>query len=180
MELKEKEQLHTTFCQITGYKVPKDYFLDADCYGLKKHGKYIAGFILKRGTLPKLRSYQEIPIEERAAIDDKYFDHTADLTGYFITDRRYGLRFTAYMVLIVALYRTRYFIYSYDVDNLRLKKYYGHGKPTLLYSGPPALVAGYSEQQPDVNVEVLTKMGVLRIFIQRTKKLVKLSWHKAF
>lgn len=172
MELKEKEQLHGTFCRITGYKIPKDYFLSADCYGLKKKGKYVAGFILKRDALPTLRSFQEIPIDARTFVDDKYFTKTADMTGYFIADKRYGLRFTVYLVLVVLFYRTRYFIYSYDLTNIGLGKYYSHGNPTLLYSGPPALLPGYTEQQPDVNVEILTKWGILKIFGQRTRKML--------
>lgn len=173
--LKEKKALHTKFCQITGYNIPMGYFLTASCYGLKIKGEYVGGFILKRGILRQLRAYQEMPERWKAQYESKKYDferNTVDMTGYFLTDKKYGLKFTWFLVKTIFLYPTKYFVYSYDSDNEKLKNYYSYGKPRLLYVGYPDLIEGYEKQQPPVNVEILSKWGILKIFLARTKKVI--------
>lgn len=177
-----KRSLWMRFCEITGYHIPLSYFLLADCYGLRdKDGVgFVAGFVLKRGHLEDLRVWQEIPeCEEKERARQLLSTRVvADTTGYFLQDKKRGFIFTLYFALTVLFYPASFFIYSYDRDNLRLKKYYGHGLPLLLYSGTPALIDGYTEAQPPINAEMLTKYGVFRIFLMRTKKLItsRMRW----
>jgi len=170
-----KRALWLRFCDITGYSIPFSYFLSADCYGLhdKDGVSFVAGFVLKRGPLEDLRVWQEIPEGDEKERARQLLSRkvVADTTGYFVQNEN-GFMFTLYFAFTVLLYPASYFMYSYDRDNMRLKKYYGRGFPHLLYSGVPALISGYTERQPPVNVEILTKYGVLRIFAMRTKQLL--------
>lgn len=174
-DLEEKAKLHTKFCQITGYSIPVCYFLTAPCYGLKINEEYVGGFILKHGRLRQLRAYQEMPELWQAQYESEKYDfemNTVDMTGYFLTDKKYGVKFTWFLVKTIFFCTKKYFIYSYDLDKDKLKKYYSYGKPRLLYSGYPVLIDGYGEQQPPVNVEILSKWGILKIFLARTKKAI--------
>jgi len=170
---KDKSSLHACFCKVTGYNIPVSYFLNADCYGVKHDGEFVGGFVIKKDLLLNLRSFQEIPLTLVPSLPyNKYRNKTADLTGYFLMDKRYGLKLTWLFVKTIVFYSSKYFIYSYDVSNLRLGRYYAAGDPTLLHSGIPALIEGYTEEQPPVNVEILSKWGIVKIFIYRTRKMV--------
>lgn len=168
----DKSALHEAFCSVTGYRVPRHYFLGADCYGIRNlEGAFVGGFVLRKGHISTLRSYQEIPNLSRPyiSINSRAKEYT-DITGYFLTDKRYGLRLTWCFVKTVLLYPSSSFIYSYSCADTRLGRYYSYGHPKLIYSGLPALVEGYTEQQPEVNVEMLSKWGIVKIFINRCKK----------
>jgi hypothetical protein len=172
--LQDKSKLHAIFCKITGYRIPTSYFLSADCYGVKQDedGEFVGGFVLKKGHLFDLRSFHEIPLTVVPSLPyTKYMNTTADLTGYFLRDKRYGLKLTWFFVKTIVFYNSKYFIYSYDVSNTGLGKYYASGDPTLLYSGIPALIEGYTEEQAPVNVEILSKWGIVKIFLHRTRKM---------
>lgn len=170
----DKLGLWEAFCHLTGYNIPSSYFLSADCYGIKHKGKYVGGFIIHQDILFRLRAFNEIPKDNLEKINiEKYIHTTADLTGYFITSKKHGFALTCCFVLSVMTHRAKHFIYSYDTDNKRLERYYGNGKPVRLYSGIPALIEGYSSPQPPVNVEILTKFGIFRIFLNRTLKMLR-------
>jgi len=170
---KDKSGLHASFCKITGYQIPLSYFLGADCYGVKHGGEFVGGFVIKKDHLFNLRSFQEIPLPLLVSSlpYNEYGNRTADITGYFLKDKRYGLKLTWFFVKTIVLYDSKYFVYSYDVSNTRLGNYYAAGDPTLLYSGVPARIEGYTEDQPPVNVEVLSKWGIVKIFLYRTRKM---------
>lgn len=174
----DRRLLCQRFCDVTGYKIPLSYFLSADCYGLRGEGDrgFVAGFVLRRNLsgLDDLRVWQEVPEgrekeESRRLLEGKV---VADTTGYFLEDKKRGFIFTLYFALISLFYPAHFFIYSYDRNNLSLARYYGHGRPKKLYTGRPTILEGYTEEQPEVNIEVLTKWGILRIFLMRTKKLI--------
>jgi hypothetical protein len=169
---KDKSSLHASFCKVTGYRIPTSYFLGADCYGVKHGDEFVGGFVIKKDHLFNLRSFQEIPLTIVSSLPyNKYRNKTADLTGYFLKDKRYGLKLTWFFVKTIVFYKSTYFVYSYDVSNTRLGKYYASGDPTLLYSGIPALIEGYTEEQAPVNVEILSKWGIVKIFLYRTRKM---------
>ncbi len=166
-------KLHDTFCKTTGYSIPFTYFITADCYGLKVDDRFVCGFVLKSGSLYDLRAFQELPI----FLQDYYFKSydldgkTADLTGLFIKNKKYSFLFSIYMLKVILFYKAKYFIYSYDLDNLKLKKHYSLGNTNQLYEGYPNLIHGYIDQQPPVSVDICTKAQVAKYTYHKILKL---------
>jgi len=173
----EVEAFQKEFNSVLGYStVPLEYFESGDCFAMLIDYKIVAGFCLVSG-FDHLRSAQQLPDHIREDFRKNYpdvVDNLADFTGYFINTKNklYGALFTTYLVFICALYPKKYFIYSYLISETRLGRYYGSGDPIKVYTGKPEHLEGHHENMEEEHVEILSKFGIFKIFVYRTKKLI--------
>lgn len=135
-------------------------------------GKMTAGYCLVHLPVHRLRSILQIPFCHQLFGDDD-FENVAEFTGYFITDKTYGVLFTLHLVLTILFHKANKFVYSYPVSQSGLGRYYGKGNPLRIYCGPPDHLEGHSGKMESENVEILTKMGIIKIFLNRTKKFIR-------
>lgn len=173
----EIEAFQKEFNSILGYStVPLEYLESGDCFVLLVNHKLVAGFCLVSG-FDNLRSIQQLPENVREDCKTKYpyiVDNLADFTGYFINTKSklYGILFTIYLVLVCATYPKKYFIYSYLISETRLGKYYSSGSPLKIHTGKPEHLNGHHDTMEEEHVEVLSKIGIFKIFLYRTKRLI--------
>ncbi len=174
--VKDIMKFQRTFNKILGYSsIPYSYFKSGDCHAMFDGKRMVAGFCLVRG-FSNLRAIQQLPKEK---VDWLAREHghmvgsMADFTGYFITDKKYGLKFTIYLVKTCLFHPCRYFVYSYLVTETGLEKYYGSGKPLRVHTGKPEHLSGHHESMDEEHVEILSKWGIVRIFLYRTKRWIK-------
>lgn len=180
-----------TFNEVLGYStVPYDYFESGDCHAMFVDGEMVAGFCLVPG-FDNLRSWRQIPKFVRDRLPLRVFGDMShclcDFTGYFIKDKKYALRFTLYLVKTCLFnapfnnlpngrsgyrYRCKYFIYSYQVTEYGLERYYGSGKPLRLHTGAPEHLDGHHGIMEPEHVEILSRWGIVRIFAYRTKRWI--------
>jgi hypothetical protein len=166
------------FNQAIGYSnVPWQYYASGDVYALIVNNKMQAGFVLIPGYF-NLRSILQIPDE----IQVKYFNenpkialHLCDNTGYFINTVSFwqGIIFTLFLTIICLFYREKYFVYTYPVTDVALQKYYGSGNPIRIHTGIPEHLPGHSDHMESEHVEILSKLGIIKIFIYRTKRILR-------
>jgi hypothetical protein len=131
-----------------------------------------AGYCLVHLPIHRLRSVIQIPYCH-IYFGEQWLKNTAEFTGYFITGKKYGFFFTLHLVLTILSHKADRFVYSYPVAQKGLARYYGWGSPTRLYSGPPEPLDGHTGDMKSEHVEVLTKWGIVKIFLNRTKKLLR-------
>ena len=167
-------EFHRKFCNHIEYQVPLEYFEKGSCYALIVNGEIVAGFCLVYRPANELRSLQQVPYFCHTLYKDEFVYRVAEFTGYFIDKKSYAFKFTMNLVRIVLLSPAHYFVYSYPVDQKRLGKYYAKGKPIRIYSGKPRRLEGHPEGLDEERVEVLTKWGIVRIFLHRTRKYLRL------
>ena len=166
------------FNNLLGYSsVPFEYFMGGNCYVMLVNGEITAGFCLVDGFF-ELRSIKQIPTPTKILIDFTYVNNLCDFTGYFMLNKKYSFLFTLYLTVACLFYKKSNFIYSYQISEVGLGKYYAAGCPKLVYSGLPEKLEGHHDHMEPENVEILTKFGILRIFLSRTvkflaKKLIK-------
>jgi len=175
------ERFKNAFCSRISYDIPSTYFKKGECYALLEDEKTITsegtmnririvgGFCLIHDLPWKLRSIKQIPEDAfLQATRDLPTLKTAEFTGYFLNDKKYGLLFTSHLVKTCLLHKASRFVYSYPTRQTGLEKYYSKGKPRRLYSGLPAKLPGHKDKMEDENVEVLTRWGIIKIFMART------------
>lgn len=167
------------FNRVIGYSnVPWQYHASGECYALINNGKMEAGFCLIPGWF-NLRAVLQMPEEKQRAFydNDKMTRNLCDLTGYFINGASFyrGLVFTLFLVMKCLLYKKKYFIYTYPEHEHGLEKYYAKGNPKRIHTGIPVKLSGHSDNMESEHVEVLTRLGVCRIFYCRTKRLLELK-----
>jgi hypothetical protein len=176
----EIHHFQKTFNAILGYSnVPLEYFSEGDCHAMFDGDKMVAGFCLVKGFL-NLRAIKQLPrsrIEWLIKHRGYMAKSMADFTGYFITNKKYGLKFTIYLVKTCLFHPCNYFVYSYLVTEYGLEKYYGSGKPLRVHTGEPEHLPGHHETMEPEHVEILSKWGIVRIFEYRTKRWIR-SWFK--
>jgi len=176
---KDIKLFQKTFNDILGYStVPYEYFESGDCHAMFDGDKMVAGFCLVRGFY-NLRSIMQLPLSVIGFLRHKQHivKSLADFTGYFISNKKYGLRFTIYLVKTCLLHPCNYFVYSYLVTEYGLERYYGSGKPLRIHTGAPEHLPGHHSVMEPEHVEILSKWGIVRIFLYRTKRWVK-SWFR--
>lgn len=165
-----------TFNTVLGYSsVPYSYFLDGECHAMFDGERMVAGFCLVRG-FSHLRSIQQLPQEKIDWISQNHGYMTrrlADFTGYFIKNKKYGLKFTIYLVKTCLLHPCRYFVYSYLVTEYGLERYYGSGRPLRVHTGRPQHLPGHHDDMAEEHVEILSKLGIVRIFLYRTRRWIQ-------
>ena len=176
-KLKKMEDIilfQKTFNDILGYStIPYVYFKSGECHAMFDGDKMVAGFCLVKGFY-NLRAIKQLPLEKMNWLRQKYprmLTRMADFTGYFITDKKYGIPFTLYLVKTCLLHSCWYFIYSYLVTEYGLERYYGSGNPLRIHTGKPEHLDGHHENMEEEHVEILSKWGIVKIFWYRTKRM---------
>lgn len=168
-----------TFNGILGYStVPYAYFASGDCHAMFDGERIVAGFCLVKG-FHDLRAIQQLPQDKIRWLEEHHrymVNSLADFTGYFITNKKYGLKFTIYLVKTCLFHKCKYFIYSYLVTEYGLERYYGSGKPLRVHTGEPEHLSGHHAVMEPEHVEILSKWGIVRIFIYRTKRWLNIVW----
>lgn len=157
------------FCKQISYRVPLQFFEDEEVWGLYKDGKLVGGFALI--SKKPLRSLEQIPNASWESLWDT--DYFCEFTGYWIDDKKLGVPFTIWLVIRSLLRKESYFVYSYPVSDTKLERYYSYGKPIKIYKGEPQKLEGHTSFMEPEFVEILTKLGIVRIFWYRTKKVLK-------
>ena len=174
-EFKEYTRL---FNKAIGYSnVPWQYYASGEIWAAIKDNQIKGGFVLVPGYF-NLRSILQMPenIQEQKYKDHlKMMNNLCDNTGYFLNGVSFweGIWFTFYMILVCLFYKKGYFVYTYPVTDTGLEKYYGSGDPILIHSGVPEHLPGHSDEMEPENVEIITRLGVLKIFIYRTKRMFR-------
>lgn len=163
---------HSLFCDEISYNIPLEYFRSGDCYALFVGGKMTGGYCLVHLPAYRLRSIEQIPHNEIFWMNPKYIN-MAEFTGYFIKEKRYGFLFTLHLVKTILFHKADWFVYSYPVSQKALGRYYGKGRPIRLFVGPPEQLEGHTSKMESESVELLTKTGIVRIFLHRTFKFLK-------
>jgi len=175
-DIKDIFLFQKTFNDILGYStVPIEYFQSGECHAMFDGNEMVAGFCLVKG-FENLRSIQQLPSERISWIrwhHSHMVKNLADFTGYFIKNKKYGLKFTIYLVKTCMLHSCRYFVYSYLVTEAGLERYYGAGHPIRVHTGCPEHLPGHHESMDEEHVEILSKLGIVRIFWYRTKRWIK-------
>jgi len=172
----------TEFNKILGYStIPFDYFDSGECYAMFHNGEMEAGFCLIPGYY-NLRSIKQLPFYVIGRISSTYLHGSVDFTGYFIkTKNRFrGLLFTLFLVKTCFFSKYKYFFYSYATSELGLERYYGSGNPVRVHTGIPEYLPGHHQEMPPEHVEVLTRWGIVKIFIYRTVRIIKALINKLF
>jgi hypothetical protein len=172
----EIKEFHGKFCSKIKYEVPLEYFNSGDCFAMYVGKRLIGGFCLVNTPPLHLRSILQIEdIYRNWYLYDSFLVDVCEFTGYFLEDRRWGLIFTMYLVWSVLFYKSEQFVYSYPVSQKGLERYYGYGDPVRLYTGIPSHLKDF-EGIEEEHVEVLTKWGIVKIFLRRTLRYF--SWRR--
>lgn len=156
------------FHEKFGFLVNANYFIESQAYLMMKEGKPIGGYLIAPMRISRV--FNQIPFSEdgiRAMSKIKRnIDNLAELNGYFIDEKRHGWILVTHWLITILSHKAKYFIYSYDIKNKKLKEYYCHGKPTLLYSG---LIRNhsYDESFHYERIELLSKLGFCRLYFRR-------------
>lgn len=166
----EVEVFQKKFCERISYEVPLGYFIKGDCYGFYDDGRLVGGFCLVHDIPYKLRSIQQVP--EDCMWFKLPITRTAEFTGYFLDDKSHGLYFTYHLVKTIMLHKASWFVYSYPVSQVKLGGYYSRGNPVKIYTGAPKKLLGHTEGMEEEHVEALTKWGIVKIFLARTRRYV--------
>ena len=168
-----------------GFKYPIYYLKKSHCYGIKKDNRFIAGFILQ-SEINEFRVLNQIsPIDRftvfKRIIQNNRYKNLREYTGYFIEKGNTGFIFTFLMVL-VAIKNGSNFIYSFEISNHKLSKYYAPGKPVVVYRGKVKYDIENNNCETEYKtgieqIEVCSRIGIIRILISRTIRKV-LKWIK--
>jgi hypothetical protein len=165
-----------------GFRYPIYYLTASHCYGIKRSGRYVAGFILHDDYRTMRVLCQISPIDRtevmRKLIFSGHANRLTEYTGYFIEDKKIGFIFTLIMILI-AIKKGSNFLYSFDRSNIKLADYYAPGSPFIVYRGQ----VKYDIEKPNgqtqyttgfEQIEVITQVGIIKIFVSRTiRELLK-------
>lgn len=166
----EKSIFAKTFERIDGHCIPQDYLFSKDSrtFGAyDSRGKLLGGFCLVKGD-PKLDSVNLRTVEQANLFCFENLMLT-EITGYFIKDKRCGFKLTMKLVIETFKSASYFFIYSYNTSNKKLESYYKTGNPKRVFSG----YIYYGNDYNIENVEILSKLGIIKIFLNRTMRLIK-------
>jgi hypothetical protein len=167
------------FNRAIGYSnVPWEYYASGKMYAATDEKcRMIGGFVLVPGYF-NLRSILQMSPERVKSFYEERPDianNLADLTGYFILRPNLAFKLTLWLTIICLFYHKKYFVYTYPISDTALEQYYGEGKPIRIHTGVPERLLGHSEHMESEHVEILTKLGIVKIFYYRTKRLLKLK-----
>lgn len=166
----EKFTFTKTFERIDGHCIPQGYLFSKDSRTFGAYDsreKLLGGFCLVKGNsghdLFNLRTVKQARLKFSKRVK------LTEITAYFMVDKKCGLKLTMRLVFEVLKNTSNFFIYSYNTSNKKLESYYETGKPFRLFSGYIYYNNCYSIE----NVEILSKIGIIKIFLNRTMKLIK-------
>jgi hypothetical protein len=164
------------FNRDIGYSnVPWKYHATGTTYAVRNEkGRIVGGFILIPGYW-HLRAVLQMPEEKQVSFyeqNPKVVSKLCDLTGYFILSRKHSTKVTVLLLLVTLLSRYKYFIYTYPTHDKALEKYYGRGNPRRIHTGIPEKLEGHAEHMEEEHVEILTKYGIFKIFVERLRRVI--------
>lgn len=160
------------FLISSSHGIPGDYFLSGDTYCFYDEYGLIGGYSLIKHT--QKRTLNQIPSDHHSQICiDDLRRRSLEITGYFIIKNRPAFLMVTHFMIKTFLSRSKYFIYSYDKTNKKLEKHYSHAKPFRLYSGVVKNLEGMTGINYE-NVEVITRMGFFRLWINRLIRKINL------
>jgi hypothetical protein len=168
-----------TFSSINGYQLPYDYFLSDKTIIraiISEDGRIYGGYAIIGG---RSRSIEQIPSTHLFNSEHDYYlsedfssipkKKVAELTGYFMKSKTHRFRLTALLVIDVFFKKENFFAYSYTTKNVALGNYYKNGNPITLYVGKPKQLEGHPHDLEEETVEILSKTGILKVFLARVK-----------
>lgn len=158
--IKSANFLALQFKKVSTVDIPYSYLAKGRPFVfLDSKDRVVGGFAII--DKKPFRTIEQIPLKIYAPIKAEN-----EITAYFIADKKYGFAVTLRLVLEV-LKSKGPFVYSYDLINKSLQRYYALGDPELVYSGPVKNLPGMEGLHYE-NVEILTKLGIVKLFIKRT------------
>ena len=175
--VEEIQKFVAAFSKQIEYEIPYQYFLDEEVWAMMQGSKIVGGFAFVSKKVP--RSLAQIPgsfVHNRQLYTDKQvidLPSVAEVTGYWMAQKRGALIFTLWFVLRAFLHRASYFVYSYPVSQKKLGYYYSTAKPLVLYRGVAKKLPGHPEEMEAESVEMITAFGVLKIFLHRVGKVLR-------
>lgn len=140
-------------------KIPEismQYIRSCSCFGLFHKKKIVAGFGISHRPIDEMFSIYQIPVEFRNNFGDEDPFKYAEITGYFLQSEKYKLQFVLYLSYKLLSHKASYFVYMYDNSNKAVEELVRHGSPLTLYSGT-------SITDKSIRVEIISKLGVLKI-----------------
>jgi len=157
-----------SFSRKIGYEIPTKYFQNCgETWALLDNdGKIYGGFAL---IYKNHRVIEELPFSISGWMHSNEY---AELTGYFLNTKKGSFKLTLKLLVEVLKCKRNQFIYAYPSNQTKLEKYYSYGKPKRIYAGIPKKLEGHpiDKELESQNVEILTKYGILRIFVMRSFK----------
>lgn len=171
----QKEWFLEAFYHASGFEIETSYLNNkrADTYALFYKGDIVGGFVLIKSW--PFGVIRQIPSESGKPSDNFSLRLVNELTCYFINHPELGFKLTLALLVAIVTSRAKWFIYSYETKKRHLERYYSAGKPIRFYSGPVLdRATGYQTfLKEHENVEILSKVGILRIFLSRNFKMFK-------
>jgi hypothetical protein len=161
---KSSGALSCSFWFSSGYDIPWAYLQSGLCRLFYYKNRTIGGYAII--STNKKRSIMQIPEWRTMPVANYYMRRASEITAYFIDLKEHSWYLLAYYFFDIMLHKSKYFVYSYELENKKLEKLYSAGKPKRIYSGIVNNLEGMEGIHFE-NVEVITKLGFLRLFINR-------------
>lgn len=167
-----------TFNKINGYDIPISYFTQnkACIRCLVSSEEIKGGYAIVSG---QSRSLEQVPQTFLIKQENNGYlirypknkflkkEKIAEFTGYFMLSNEGRFKLTCFLLFDVFTSKAKYFIYSFAVSNKKLAKYYGYGNPIFIYCGQASKLEGHPSDMESEQVEMLTKVGILKVFLAR-------------
>lgn len=171
----EYHRFSFAFEMVSGHKIPVEYLNGENVWVLEDYfGNFVGGFALIENKVP--RSILQIPT---ASIRSRYQYVCNELTCYFIQKKEGSFLLTMRLLKESLKANKKLFCYSYKFNDRKLRSYYRAGNPTVIYIGRPLKLEGHDSSAVTESVELLTKWGILKIFLTRTfKHCRKVLWRR--
>jgi len=151
--------------------LPMRYLHKSRCFGFFKNRNPIAGYCLSYRPIEQMSVIQQIPSHLRKNLINEDPFKYVEFTGYFLNTKKYAFWFKLHLVIRLLSHKASYVVYSYLAEHAKLDAFYRTGNPLRLYSGIPE--SSSSHLPVTVNVEILSKWGVMKIVFNQIKKEIR-------
>jgi hypothetical protein len=152
------------FHSKSGYLLPYMTFLENATFAVKKFDNTLHGGMCFIEDKNKFRVLRQIPADSKITwINENII---CELTAFWVDNKAAYIPILSKITWHVLWSKKKYFVYSYATDCRKLQDYYSRGKPILLYSGQ-------MNTESAENVECLSKLGIVRIFVSNILKSMR-------
>lgn len=162
---KDKVSFHQKTCKLIGVDFPFDYFNRSLIRAFKnENNDIIGGYVLV--TKGPLRVLESIPCEAKVDLDTKkIFEVTGLWLDPKIISKKLSLFFWwQFSKDVLAQKDKDYYVYSYPLGNLKLKKLYSFTDPEVLYEGKvKKLIGNIKESCESVEIACRSKIRYLSV-----------------
>lgn len=157
-----------------------DYLVMSDCYGFFSGGEMFAGYCITHAPLDEMSAIGQIPQDQQRNMGAEDPFKYAELTGFFIKGKKHRLVIKLHMLAKIVFHKAKYFVYAYPTEQTKIETQAALGSPLRIYSGKPEVgVGGDGILLPkSINVEIISKVGILRIVLSQAKKRAKRLLHR--